>query len=121
MLTFNRRRFIAAAGAGAVAGLLHPSWAQTPAGPFTLPPLGYPADALEPHIDATTMQIHHDRHHAASVLACYPRNPLSNPICSANGFSLLRARWKGSRAMMPATYPASFGYFISSMGKPRYR
>jgi Fe-Mn family superoxide dismutase len=38
-----------------------------PAGPFTLPPLPYPADALEPHIDAQTMTIHHDRHHQAYV------------------------------------------------------
>jgi Fe-Mn family superoxide dismutase len=67
MPTFNRRKFIAAAGAGAIAGLLDCSWAQTAAGPFTLPPLGYPADALEPHIDAMTMQIHHNRHHAAYV------------------------------------------------------
>ena len=44
------------------------TWAQTPpAGPFTLPPLGYAFDALEPHIDAQTMMIHHDRHHAAYV------------------------------------------------------
>jgi Fe-Mn family superoxide dismutase len=34
---------------------------------FELPPLPYPFDALEPHIDATTMQIHHDRHHGAYV------------------------------------------------------
>jgi Fe-Mn family superoxide dismutase len=34
---------------------------------FTLPPLPYPADALEPHIDKTTMEIHHDKHHGAYV------------------------------------------------------
>jgi superoxide dismutase, Fe-Mn family len=34
---------------------------------FTLPALPYPNDALEPHIDATTMQIHHDKHHQAYV------------------------------------------------------
>jgi Fe-Mn family superoxide dismutase len=39
--------------------------AQT--GPFTLPPLPYAYDALEPHIDAQTMRIHHDKHHAAYV------------------------------------------------------
>src|SRR5580658_5288657 len=38
-----------------------------PSGPFTLPPLPYAFDALEPHIDAQTMQIHHDKHHAAYV------------------------------------------------------
>jgi Fe-Mn family superoxide dismutase len=43
--------------------------AVTPApSPFTLPPLPYPADALEPHIDARTMEIHHDKHHAAYVV-----------------------------------------------------
>ncbi|HEY8476213.1 MAG TPA: superoxide dismutase [Chloroflexota bacterium] len=35
--------------------------------PFSLPPLPYPANALEPHIDAQTMEIHHDRHHGAYV------------------------------------------------------
>jgi superoxide dismutase, Fe-Mn family len=39
----------------------------TPPGPHTLPPLPYPYDALEPHLDAETMRIHHDRHHAAYV------------------------------------------------------
>jgi hypothetical protein len=34
---------------------------------FTVPPLPYPFDALEPHIDAKTMEIHHDKHHAAYV------------------------------------------------------
>lgn len=34
---------------------------------FTLPPLPYPYDALEPHIDTLTMQIHHDKHHQAYV------------------------------------------------------
>jgi superoxide dismutase, Fe-Mn family len=33
--------------------------------PFKLPELPYAADALEPHIDARTMEIHHDKHHAA--------------------------------------------------------
>ena len=39
-----------------------PAWAE-----FVLPPLPYGADALEPAIDATTMAIHHDRHHGAYV------------------------------------------------------
>jgi superoxide dismutase, Fe-Mn family len=34
---------------------------------FTVPDLSYPFDALEPHIDARTMEIHHDKHHAAYV------------------------------------------------------
>ncbi len=34
---------------------------------FTLPPLPYPTDALEPYIDKATMEIHHGQHHAAYV------------------------------------------------------
>lgn len=36
-------------------------------GPHELPPLPYAYDALEPWIDAQTMQLHHDKHHAAYV------------------------------------------------------
>jgi Fe-Mn family superoxide dismutase len=34
---------------------------------FEVPPLTYAFDALEPHVDAKTMEIHHDKHHAAYV------------------------------------------------------
>jgi Fe-Mn family superoxide dismutase len=34
---------------------------------YSVPPLPYGFDALEPHIDAQTMEIHHDKHHAAYV------------------------------------------------------
>jgi Fe-Mn family superoxide dismutase len=43
-------------------GSAAPAWAA-----FSLPPLPYPAEALEPVIDSTTMTIHHDRHHGAYV------------------------------------------------------
>jgi len=39
----------------------------TQTAPFTLPALGYDFKALEPHIDAKTMEIHHDKHHQAYV------------------------------------------------------
>ncbi len=35
--------------------------------PYEVPPLPYPYDALEPHIDEQTMRIHHDKHHQAYV------------------------------------------------------
>src|SRR5712692_10332816 len=34
---------------------------------YELPPLPYPKDALEPNIDAQTMEIHHDKHHGTYV------------------------------------------------------
>ncbi len=61
------RRMILSAGVGLlVAPWPKPVAGQT-AGPFTLPALGYGFEANEPHIDAQTMMIHHDRHHAAYV------------------------------------------------------
>jgi len=35
--------------------------------PYALPPLPYPYDALEPHLDARTLTLHHDKHHAGYV------------------------------------------------------
>ena len=57
-------------GATMLAAAASRSWAQAPApptGPHSLPPLPYAPDANEPHIDAQTMSLHHDRHHAAYV------------------------------------------------------
>lgn len=44
-----------------------PSEQGNPAKGFQLPPLGYAYNALEPYIDAQTMQLHHDKHHATYV------------------------------------------------------
>jgi superoxide dismutase, Fe-Mn family len=57
---------VATASALAPAVLAQPIPAA-PNGPFKLPPLPYAFDALEPHIDARTMEIHHDKHHATYV------------------------------------------------------
>jgi Fe-Mn family superoxide dismutase len=81
----NRRNFIVGTGivgagllgAGdAASGLLHAGTAtdfepnlkseEKPVA-FSVPPLPYAFDALEPHIDAKTMEIHHDKHHGAYV------------------------------------------------------
>jgi Fe-Mn family superoxide dismutase len=67
------RRGALAGGALLLAGGLFATprrvWAQAaPAdGPHVLPPLPYAANANEPHIDAATMELHHDKHHAAYV------------------------------------------------------
>jgi Fe-Mn family superoxide dismutase len=44
-----------------------PAASPAPTGPFTVPPLPYAYDALEPSIDAATMHLHHDKHHQAYV------------------------------------------------------
>jgi Fe-Mn family superoxide dismutase len=41
--------------------------AQAPSGPFRLDPLPYAPSRNEPHIDAQTMELHHDKHHATYV------------------------------------------------------
>ncbi len=45
---------------------------------FTLPDLSYAHDALEPHIDARTMEIHHGKHHAGYT------NNLNNAIAGTD-------------------------------------
>jgi Fe-Mn family superoxide dismutase len=77
----SRRRFMATLAAMIPAGLAMPllakaadpktsgsvSMGATKGGQFSLPKLAYGYDALEPTIDSRTMQIHHDKHHAAYV------------------------------------------------------
>src|SRR5579863_10627128 len=61
---------LASAALATLPGAIAQTHSSPPAnadGPFTLPPLPYAYDALEPYIDARTMQIHHDKHHAAYV------------------------------------------------------
>jgi Fe-Mn family superoxide dismutase len=82
-MTTTRRNFLYLLGAGttatALGGIGDASWAApkvlskptrvTPAtgDVFKLSPLPYNYNALEPHIDASTMKFHHDKHHAAYV------------------------------------------------------
>jgi superoxide dismutase, Fe-Mn family len=67
MYSINRRAVVAGIAAAGVLTLIPRAFAQAPSGPFKLDPLPYPANKNEPHIDAMTMEIHHDRHHAAYV------------------------------------------------------
>jgi Fe-Mn family superoxide dismutase len=71
---FSRRNFLqvsAVTGAALLSTLPRNVFAQAtaapPTGPYKLPPLPYAFDALVPSIDAKTMEIHHDKHHAAYV------------------------------------------------------
>ncbi len=71
------RRLLLGGLATAAGGVIssRAAMAQAPAAPaapppppaFTLPALGYPYEALEPHIDTATMRVHHSAHHAAFI------------------------------------------------------
>ncbi len=78
----TRRNFLYLLGAGTTVAFFSiandSSWADTATAStaqnvaaktdtFKLPPLTYDYNALEPHIDATTMKFHHDKHHATYV------------------------------------------------------
>jgi Fe-Mn family superoxide dismutase len=72
---FTRRNFLqvsAVTGAALLSTLPGNAFAQTqapapPTGPYKLPPLPYKFDALEPSIDAKTMEIHYTKHHQAYI------------------------------------------------------
>ncbi len=57
---------------------------------FTLPPLPYDYAALEPHIDTQTMQIHHDKHHAAYVTNANAALESAPDLASSSAEDLLR-------------------------------
>jgi Fe-Mn family superoxide dismutase len=70
-MLLNRRQLLTTATAGAaslaLARLAPRAIARDTSTGFTLPKLPYAYDALEPHIDARTMEIHHDKHHQAYI------------------------------------------------------
>lgn len=67
MIITNRRSLLIGAAAFGSCAFLPRANAQTASGPYKLEPLPYPYGKNEPYIDALTMELHHDRHHAAYV------------------------------------------------------
>ncbi len=66
MSILNRREIMTLAGAAGVTAMFGAT-ARSASAAATLPDLLYAKDALEPYIDAKTMEIHHDRHHQGYV------------------------------------------------------
>ncbi len=65
--SLSRRQFVQLSTLAAGAALLPQSASAAAVAPPSLPALPYGYDALEPHIDARTMEIHHGKHHAAYI------------------------------------------------------
>jgi superoxide dismutase, Fe-Mn family len=63
----SRRHLLTGAALLATSAAIPRALAQAPGGPFRLDPLPYAPSKNEPHIDAQTMELHHDKHHAAYV------------------------------------------------------
>jgi Fe-Mn family superoxide dismutase len=70
-MTMTRRDAVSAMAIGGAVLAVTPEFVfaqgAAPAAPYSLPPLPYPVEALEPHIDAQTMTVHHGKHHQAYV------------------------------------------------------
>jgi Fe-Mn family superoxide dismutase len=61
------------------------------AGKYVLPPLPYPADALEPLYDKRTVELHHDKHHAAYVAGLNKTLELLAAARKAGDYAAIRA------------------------------
>jgi len=101
----TRREFLQKAGTAVVAGAVIASplasLADTPSGPstptrpvgpigFALPSLPYAYNALEPFIDATTMEIHHSKHHAGYVKGLVDAETALATARTSGDFSLIQ-------------------------------
>ncbi|HOJ34400.1 MAG TPA: superoxide dismutase [Candidatus Hydrogenedentes bacterium] len=73
-----------------------------------LPPLPYPFDALEPYIDAKTMEIHHDKHHAAYVKGLNTAEAALAKARAENDFAMIEY-WSKKAAFNGG------GHFLHSM------
>src|SRR5271155_5114344 len=82
---------------------------------FTLPPLPYAFDALEPHIDAKTMEIHHDKHHGAYVTNLNKALDGHSDLQKLSIEELLAQISKVPEAIRPAVRNNSGGHMNHSM------
>ncbi len=82
---------------------------------FTLPALPYAFDALEPHIDARTMEIHHDKHHATYVTNLNKALENSPELASMSIEDLMRNMDKVPEAARTAVRNNGGGHYNHSL------
>ena len=80
-----------------------------------LPPLPYAPDALEPHIDAQTMTIHHDKHHAAYVNNLNAALEKAPELANKSALELVRDLSSVPEAIRPAVRNNGGGHLNHSM------
>jgi Fe-Mn family superoxide dismutase len=85
----NRRHFLATGGAALAGSVLSSSASGAEAFPLTQAPLPYAPEALEPHIDAMTMNIHYGKHHAGYV-ANLEKAIADNGIAGKDALALIK-------------------------------
>jgi superoxide dismutase len=102
----QRRDFLKSATFLAVANFMSPAviGAAEVSAPFLLPSLGYDFRALEPHIDAETMELHHDKHHKAYVEKLNEALAESPPEWSNKSLAEL-LYWHGPNGSLPSEGP----------------
>jgi Fe-Mn family superoxide dismutase len=82
---------------------------------YTLPPLPYAYDALEPHIDKATMEFHHDKHHQAYVDKLNAAIEGNSDLLAASIEELLRDISKVSEAKRSAVKNNGGGHYNHTM------
>ncbi len=100
----------AAAPAGAP-----PSAPAAAPGQFVLPPLPYAYEALEPHIDAETMRLHHDKHHATYVAKLNDAIAAAPELAGKSVEELLRDLAKVPEAVRSAVHNHGGGHANHSL------
>ncbi len=73
-----------------VAGFFSPGPLTNDKGEYILPPLDYPYNALEPHIDEQTLKLHHDKHHAGYVKGLNRATQAVREASEKGDFSLIK-------------------------------
>lgn len=88
---------LTATSEGTWSAALAPESKPVPIGGHTLPPLPYPYDALEPHIDVETMRLHHDKHHKSYVEGLNKAEKMMAKARQSGDFELIK-HWEREAA-----------------------